>query len=159
MGQLSPLAPRIYQIQHCIRQFPFAPRAVSHSLVQWGYLFPLFICQVAGIRLSSFFFHVSILPLSFAFVNTASKKEIENRAVQANMTVTDYLTTCALGKRTIRIDGLDAVLPELKAQGRNLNQLTVLANMGRLTVVRGDDLAESCTVLCEQVPRLTQEAR
>ena len=73
MGQLSPLAPRIYQIQHCIRQFPFAPRAVSHSLVQWGYLFPLFICQVAGIRLSSFFFHVSILPLSFAFVNTASK--------------------------------------------------------------------------------------
>ena len=74
MGQLSPLAPRIYQIQHCIRQFPFAPRAVSHSLVQWGYLFPLLICQVAGIRLSSFFFHVSILPLSFAFVNTASKK-------------------------------------------------------------------------------------
>lgn len=77
MGQLSPLAPRIYQIQHCIRQFPFAPRAVSHSLVQWGYLFPLFICQVAGIRLSSFFFHVSILPLSFAFVNTASKDNDE----------------------------------------------------------------------------------
>ena len=76
MGQLSPLAPRIYQIQHCIRQFPFAPRAVSHSLVQWGNLFPLFICQVAGIRLSSFFFPVSILPLSFAFVNTASYFQI-----------------------------------------------------------------------------------
>jgi len=75
------------------------------------------------------------------------------------MTVTDYLTTCALGKRIIRMDGLDAVLTELKAQGRNLNQLTVLANMGRLTVVRGDDLAESYTVLCDQVHRLTQEAR
>ena len=78
-----------------------------------------------------------------------NKQKIENRAAQANMTVTDYLTTCALGKRIVRMDGLDAVL----------NQLTVLANMGRLTVVRGDDLAESYAALCEHVHRLTQEAR
>ena len=52
--------------------------------------------------------------------------------------------------------GLDAVLTELKAQGRNLNQLTTLANMGRLTVLRADDLADSYTALCEQVSRLTE---
>ena len=78
-----------------------------------------------------------------------NKQKIENRAAQANMTITDYLTTCALGKKIVRMDGLDA----------NLNQLTVLANMGRLTVVRGDELAEGYAALCSQVHRLTQEAR
>ena len=33
MGQLSPFAPWIYQIQHSIRQFPFAPSAVAHPCV------------------------------------------------------------------------------------------------------------------------------
>ena len=47
------------------------------------------------------------------------------------VTVTDYLTTCALGKEIVRIEGLDDLLSELKAQGRNLNQLTTLANMGQ----------------------------
>ena len=40
------------------------------------------------------------------------------------------------------MDGLDKVLTELKAQGRNLNQLTTLANMGKSTMVYGDRLAE-----------------
>ncbi len=31
------------------------------------------------------------------------------------------------------MEGLDKVLSELKAQGRNLNQLTALANMGKVT--------------------------
>ena len=39
------------------------------------------------------------------------------------------------------MDGLDKVLTELKAQGRNLNQLTTLANMGKSTMVYGDRLA------------------
>ena len=41
------------------------------------------------------------------------------------------------------MDGLDKVLTELKAQGRNLNQLTTLANRGKSTMVYGDRLAES----------------
>ena len=59
------------------------------------------------------------------------KQKIEQRAANAGMTVTDYLTTCALGKKIVRVNGLDAILTDLKAQGRNLNQLTVLANMGK----------------------------
>ena len=61
------------------------------------------------------------------------KQKIEQRAANAGMTVTDYLTACALGKKIVRVDGLDKILAELKAQGRNLNQLTILANMERLT--------------------------
>ena len=75
------------------------------------------------------------------------------------MTVTNYLCICALGQEIVRVDGLDAVLSELKAQGRNLNQLTTLANMGRLTVLRGDDLVEAYTNLCRAVQMLTEEAR
>lgn len=87
------------------------------------------------------------------------KASIEKRAKQAEMTVTDYLTACALGKVIIRVEGLDAVLSELKAQGRNLNQLTALANMGRLTVLRSDDLIDGYTNLFDQLQKIIQEAR
>jgi hypothetical protein len=40
-----------------------------------------------------------------------------------------------MNKQIVRIEGLDAVLKEQKAIGRNLNQLSVLANMGRVDVV------------------------
>lgn len=86
-----------------------------------------------------------------------NKQKIERRAADAGMTVTDYLTTCALGKKIIRVDGLDTILAELKAQGRNLNQLTTLVNMGRVTVVRGDDLMDNYACLCDEIYRLAQE--
>ena len=73
-----------------------------------------------------------------AKMTPADKQAIHQRAKAAGMTVTDYLTTCALGKEIVRVDGLDDLLSELKAQGRNLNQLTTLANMGRISVLRGD---------------------
>lgn len=72
------------------------------------------------------------------------------------MTLTDYLCICGLGKEIVQVDGMDGVLSELKAQGRNLNQLTTLANMGRVTLVRGDDLINGYAALCEQVRRLAE---
>ena len=92
-------------------------------------------------------------------VTPRTKQVIQERAQEAHMTVTNYLCICALGQEIVRVDGLDAVLSELKAQGRNLNQLTTLSNMGRLTVLRGDDLVEAYTNLCYAVKRLTEETR
>ena len=94
-----------------------------------------------------------------ARMTPADKKAITLRAKTAGMTVTDYLTTCALGKEIIRVDGLDDLLSELKAQGRNLNQLTTLANMGRLSVLRGDDLIREYTRLCDTLGALVWEVR
>ena len=94
-----------------------------------------------------------------ARMTPADKKAIYQRAKAAGMTVTDYLTTCALGKDIVRIDGLDDLLSELKAQGRNLNQLTTLANMGRLSVLRGDELIREYTRLCDTLGALVWEAR
>ena len=82
------------------------------------------------------------------------KAAIQARAKQVDMTVTDYLCLCGLGKKIVQVDGLDPVLTELKAQGRNLNQLTTLANMGRITVVYGDRLAEGYGQVSEQLREL-----
>ena len=94
-----------------------------------------------------------------ARMTPAHKKAITQRAKAAGMTVTDYLTTCALGKEITRVDGLDNLLSELKAQGRNLNRLTILANMGRLSVLRGDDLVSEYTRLCDTLGALVREVR
>ena len=48
------------------------------------------------------------------------------------MSQRDYVTACCLGKRIVILNGLKEVLRQQKAIGNNLNQLTVLANMGKV---------------------------
>ena len=64
---------------------------------------------------------------------------IQHKAGQAGMSMTAFITASALGKNITVVDGLDKVLAELKAIGKNLNQLTTLCNMGRITCL---DLTE-----------------
>ena len=90
-------------------------------------------------------------------VTPRTKAVIQARAKSVNKTVTDYLCLCGLGKKIVRVDGLDQVLSELKAQGRNLNQLTTLANMGKIAVVYGDRLAEGYAQISEQLRQLMRE--
>lgn len=78
-----------------------------------------------------------------------TKEVLKRKAADANMTLTNYLCICGLGKEIVQVNGLDAILSELKAQGRNLNQLTTLTNMGRIQFVRGDEIMDA---LC-QTPR------
>ena len=90
-------------------------------------------------------------------VTPQTKDRIRAKARELNLTVTDYLCLCGLGKRIVRMDGLDKVLSELKAQGRNINQLTTLANMGKIAVVYGDRLAEGYGQIDEQLRQLLRE--
>ncbi len=85
-----------------------------------------------------------------------TKELLQEKAREANMTLTMYLCICGLGQQIVQADGLDEVLHELKAQGRNLNQLTTLANMGRLNVLRGDDLVDGYAKLAAQVGELAK---
>ena len=59
------------------------------------------------------------------------------------MTLTDYLTACGLQKEIVIIDGLDEVIRQQKGVGRNLNQLTTLANMGKVNVVYLRELTDA----------------
>ena len=61
------------------------------------------------------------------------------------MTLTEYITDCCLGKQIVVIDGLDEVIRQQKAIGRNLNQLTTLANMGKVKAVYLQELTEAYT--------------
>lgn len=90
-------------------------------------------------------------------VTPQTKDRIRAKAQELGLTVTDYLCLCGLGKKIVRVDGLDQVLSELKAQGRNLNQLTTLANMGKVTILRGDVLADKYGAICEQLLQLLRE--
>ena len=67
---------------------------------------------------------------------------IRRKAVQAHMTQSDYVTACCLGKRIVILDGLKEVLRQQKAIGNNLNQLTVLANMGKVQFANLDTAAQ-----------------
>lgn len=75
-------------------------------------------------------------------ISDGDLETIHTKAVEANMSVTDYITACCLGKQIVLIDGLDQVIRQQKAIGRNLNQLTTLANMGRVQAVYLQELTE-----------------
>ena len=65
-------------------------------------------------------------------ISDADWQQFHDKAEQANMTLTEYVTACCMDKQIVIIDGLDEVIRQQKAIGRNLNQLTTLANMGKV---------------------------
>lgn len=65
--------------------------------------------------------------------------KIKAKAEKAEMNFTEFVTISALNKKIVKIDGLSDLLKEIKAIGRNLNQLTTLCNMGKIIC---PDLAE-----------------
>ena len=67
---------------------------------------------------------------------------IRRKAAQAHMTQSDYVTSCCLGKKIIILDGLKEVLRQQKAIGNNLNQLAVLANMGKVQFANLDSAVQ-----------------
>ena len=96
------------------------------------------------------------VPLTF-YVTEADSRRIHQKAEACGMSLTQYLTDCAVGKEIVRIDALAEFIRALKAQGNNLNQLTTLANMGKVTVVYGDRFAESYQQISEQLRQLLRE--
>ena len=67
---------------------------------------------------------------------------IRRKALQAHMSQSDYVTACCLGKRIVILDGLKEVQRQQKAIGNNLNQLAVLANMGKAQFANLDSAAQ-----------------
>ena len=60
---------------------------------------------------------------------------IDKKANKARLSRTDYLITCALGKEITLVEDLKPILADLRRIGNNLNQLTRLANMGKIEAV------------------------
>ena len=84
---------------------------------------------------------------------------VHHKAEQAKLTLTEYVTQCALGKQIFVIDGLDEVIRQQKALGRNLNQLTVLCNMGKISCVNLEQLTEEYAALNRTLTELLDRKR
>ena len=75
-------------------------------------------------------------------ISAQDLETIRRKAAQAHMTQSDYVTACCLGKRIVILDGLKEVLRQQKAIGNNLNQLAVLANMGKVQFANLDSAGQ-----------------
>ena len=76
-------------------------------------------------------------------ISDADWQQFHDKAEQADMPLTEYITDCCLEKQIVIIDGLDEVIRQQKAIGRNLNQLTTLANMGKVKTVYLKELSDA----------------
>ncbi len=93
----------------------------------------------------------------FAFrIKESDYQMLKTKAKRGNITMTDFIIRAITDKNIILVDGVRELLGELKAIGRNLNQLTILANMGRIdamylteTKAQLNQIYEKLTVVCE----------
>lgn len=74
-------------------------------------------------------------------ISKADLETIKRKAKQARMSQSDYVTRCCLGRQVVVVEGVKELVQQLRAIGNNLNQQTVLANMGRVSVVNLDGAA------------------
>lgn len=91
-------------------------------------------------------------------ISSKDLETIKNKAAQARMSQSD-LTRCCLGRQVVVVDGLKEVLTQLKAIGNNLNRLTTLANMGRLQIVRLDDVAQALGDISRMLHEIVERGR
>lgn len=97
---------------------------------------------------------------TYAFrVSSSDLKQIKAKAKRSKRTTTDYIIDCALGKDIVVIDGIEPLVHELKGIGRNLNQLTTLANMGKVTTLRLDNVQENFANIYVALRHLTEEVK
>ena len=92
-------------------------------------------------------------------ISNADWQQVHDKAEQADMTLTEYVTACCLGNRIVVIDGLDEVIRQQKAIGRNLNQLTTLANMGKVKTVYLKELTDAYAQVSALLSDLLKKGR
>lgn len=89
-----------------------------------------------------------------------TKEQYESIAARANtaqMAVGTYVRAAAMRHRVVVVNGLPEITRELKGIGRNLNQLTVLANMDRVAEVNLGEATAALAALYNKVQALVQQ--
>ena len=81
---------------------------------------------------------------------------IRLKADKAGMSFTEFVTVSALGKPIVMIDGIDEVLKEQRAIGRNLNQMTILCNMGKIRAPDLDMVKTGFSTVTDKLSELLQ---
>jgi archaellum biogenesis ATPase FlaH len=92
-------------------------------------------------------------------VSDADWQTLHEKATAARMTLTDYLTACGLQKEIVIIDGLEEVIRQQKGVSRNLNQLTTLANMGKVNVLHLKELTDAYALVSSSLSEILKRRR
>ena len=67
---------------------------------------------------------------------------MKDKAAKAHMSESEFLRYAAFDKHVTVIEGVNELLTELRYQGNNLNQLTVMARQGRIKLVNMEPFME-----------------
>ena len=84
---------------------------------------------------------------------------IKQKAKQARMSQSDYVTRCCLGRQVVVIEDLKEVAKQLRAIGGNLNQLTMLANMGRVSIANLDGMTQELAEISAALREIQERGR
>ena len=76
-------------------------------------------------------------------VTPAEAKKIREKVRQSGLSQQEYLLQASLKQPILVIHELKPILTELRAWGRNLNQLTILAHTGHIQTVYLNELTEA----------------
>ena len=84
---------------------------------------------------------------------------IKRKAKQARMSQGDYVTRCCLGRQVVVIEDLKEVAKQLRGIGNNLNQLTLLANMGRVEIANLGEAVQELSAISTTLRELQERGR
>lgn len=68
-------------------------------------------------------------------VSEKEKEKLIKKSIKAELSLSEYLIEQGLDKDIVKIEGLNEFITELRRIGNNINQLTHLANSGRIYTV------------------------
>ena len=93
----------------------------------------------------------------FAFrISESGYRTLKQKSKRGKVTMTEFLERAITDKEIVVVDGVQEMISELKAIGKNLNQLTTLANMGKVDTVYLTDtkaqlseIHEKLSAICE----------
>lgn len=92
-------------------------------------------------------------------ISDSDWRQVHDKAERAGLNLTEYVTACCLGKQIVVIDGLDEVIRQQKAIGRNLNQLTTLANMGKVKTIYLKELTDAYAAVSSLLSDILKQRR
>lgn len=86
-------------------------------------------------------------------------QRIHDKAERYGLRLNDFVIRSALGKRIIVAEGINEIVKQQKAIGRNLNQIAILANMDRLTAVNFQPLLNEHTNVTTMIGELLRTVK
>ena len=92
-------------------------------------------------------------------VTAAERTQINKNIRKSGLSQREYLLNAALGQAIHVVEELKSILSELRACGRNLNQLVTLAHMGRVTVIDLESVCRAFSELCGAVRMILERKR